>query len=36
MKISVVINTFNSDRFLNQCLRSVEKFDEIEIGRAHV
>lgn len=29
MKISVVINTFNSERFLDQCLRSVSRFDEI-------
>ena len=35
MKISVVINTFNSDRFLNQCLRSVEKFDEIVLCDMH-
>ncbi|MDO5383780.1 MAG: glycosyltransferase family 2 protein [Rikenellaceae bacterium] len=35
MKISVVINTFNSDRFLDQCLRSVEKFDEIVLCDMH-
>ena len=35
MKISVVINTFNSERFLDECLRSVRSFDEIVLCDMH-
>ncbi|MDD3108874.1 MAG: glycosyltransferase family 2 protein [Alistipes sp.] len=35
MKISVVINTFNSERFLEECLRSVQQFDEIVVCDMH-
>lgn len=35
MKISVVINTFNSERFLDACLKSVATFDEIVLCDMH-
>lgn len=35
MKISVVINTFNSERYLQECLESVKNFDEIIICDMH-
>lgn len=35
MKISVVVNTFNSERFLDRCLSSVDGFDEIVLCDMH-
>ena len=35
MKISVVINTFNSERYLTQCLDSVRDFDQIVVCDMH-
>lgn len=35
MKISVVINTLNSEKYLEQCLESVKVFDEIIICDMH-
>ena len=35
MKISVVINTYNGEKFLNQVLESVQEFDEIVVCDMH-
>ena len=35
MKISVVINTYNSERALEQCLEGVKQFDEIVVCDMH-
>ena len=35
MKISVVINTYNSERFLEPCLASVQEFDEVVVCDMH-
>jgi len=35
MKISVVINTYNSERYLEQCLDSVADFDQVVVCDMH-
>jgi len=35
MGISVIINTYNAEKYLNECLKSVKDFDEIVICDMH-